>query len=54
MQVLLATVLIDALHAALENREEAFNRIRVDRAASLLPCGAVHRFVRSELFASLV
>lgn len=32
MQVLFATVLIDALHAALEDREVAFHGIAVDRA----------------------
>ena len=30
VKVLLGAVLIDALHAALEDREEAFNRVRVD------------------------
>ena len=35
MQMLLAAMLIDALHAALEDRKEAFNRVGVDDAASV-------------------
>lgn len=40
MQVLLAAVLVDALHAALEHGEVALNRVRVDDAANVL-LGAV-------------
>jgi hypothetical protein len=32
MQVLLTAVLIDAFHAALEDAEIAFNRVRMDGA----------------------
>lgn len=37
MQVLLAGVLIDPLRAALEDREHAFDRVRMNRAADV-PC----------------
>lgn len=32
MQVLLATVLVNALHPALEDAEKALNRVRIDRS----------------------
>jgi hypothetical protein len=35
VQVLFLAMLIDALHAAFEDRERTFNRIRVDVAASV-------------------
>lgn len=36
MQVLLAAMLIDALHAALEHGVEAFHGVRVDEAPAIL------------------
>ena len=36
VQMLLAAVLIDALHPAFEDAEKALNRVRVDAAASIL------------------
>jgi hypothetical protein len=35
MKVLLRAVLIDTLHAAFENRVEAFQRVRIDLGAGL-------------------
>ena len=37
VQVLLGAMLVDALHAPLEDREVALNRVRVDRAATHSP-----------------
>ena len=36
MQMALATMLVNAFHATLEDREEAFDRIRVDRAVAVV------------------
>jgi hypothetical protein len=36
MQMFLTAMLIDALHAALEDREVAFNRVRMDFTATIL------------------
>ena len=45
MQMLLFAVLIDALHAAFEDREETFRRIGVNIAASVFLRGVLDRFV---------
>lgn len=49
MQVSFAAMLIDALHDAFEDREEAFNRVRVNVAANVFASRVAHRGVRSEL-----
>ena len=42
MQILLTTVLVNALHAALEDGKEAFDRVRADAATALLANAVVH------------
>ncbi len=57
VQVWLAAVRIDALHAALEDRELALNRIRVDRAilkADVLALTVAGEAVADELIAELL
>jgi len=49
VQVLLAAVLIDAAHAALEDREEALDRIGVDVTPDIFFVGVCHRLVGGEL-----
>ena len=49
MQVSFAAMLIDALHAALEDREEAFDGVGVNVAANVLASGVAHECVSSEL-----
>jgi hypothetical protein len=49
MQLLLAAVLIDALHAAFEDREEAFDRIGGYVAARVFLVRMVDRLMRREL-----
>jgi len=43
--MLLAAVLVDALHAALEDREEAPNRVRVRVAPNVLIEAMVHHLM---------
>jgi hypothetical protein len=57
VQVLHAAVLIDALDAALEDRELALNRVRVDRAilkADVLALTMAGEAVAGELIAELL
>ena len=49
MQVALCAVLVDALHAALEDAEEAFDRVRVDLATALLAATVVDVLVVGNL-----
>ena len=49
VQMLLAGVLIDALHAALEDRIEAFDRVAVDRATAPLVRAMVNVVMAGEL-----
>jgi hypothetical protein len=49
----LGTVLIDALHAPLEHREVALNRVRVDDAAHVFLLAVVHGLMLNERFAEL-
>ena len=51
VQVLLVAVLIDALHAALEDAEIAFNRVRVDNATAILALAVRGEIVVCELAA---
>ena len=51
MQMLLRAMLIDALHAPLEDAEVSFNGICVDRAATVLTSGVAHEIVLGELTA---
>ena len=44
VQVLLAAVLIDAAHAALEDREIVFNRVGVDRRRGRIRSRCASRF----------
>src|SRR5690348_8791435 len=41
VQMLLAAMLIDALHAALEDRKEAFDRVRMHKAATVFTASVV-------------
>src|SRR5262245_33091044 len=49
VKVLLAAMLVDALHAALEDREITLDRVRGDGAAHVFLGGVVDRFVASEI-----
>src|SRR6185437_11804989 len=52
MQVLLAAMLVDALHAAFEDAVVAFNRVGVDVAvANVFVCGVLYRAVARKLLA---
>ena len=51
MQMLLCAVLIDAAHAALEDREITFNRIGRYVAARIFLVGVIDGFVRREFLA---
>ena len=53
MQMWLATVLIDAEHAALEEAEGALDRVGVQIAAGVLTASMVDRLVRGEALAGL-
>lgn len=53
MQVLLAAMLIDALHAALEDAVEAFNRIGMDGAAHILACAVANVIMLGEELAEM-
>ena len=46
----LSAMLSDTLHAALEYRKDALNRIRVSIPANVLFRRVVHRFMTGELF----
>ena len=46
MQVLLATMLVNALHSPFEDRKHAFNRIGVNVTANILPVRVRDSFVR--------
>ena len=48
MQMLLATVVVDAAHAALENAEKAFQRVRMRLATRPFVGAVVHGFVAGE------
>ena len=48
VEVLRGAVLIDALHSALEDGEEAFNGIGVDCSTAVFTCGMVHYPMRVE------
>lgn len=52
-QVLLSAVLVDAFHAALEDREEAFNRVGVNAAADIFAGGVLDRLMGRKLGAGL-
>src|SRR3546814_14178021 len=52
-QVGFATVLVDALHAALENGEHALDGVRVNETANVFPGRVLHRLMPAELAASL-
>lgn len=54
VQVLLRAVLIDALHAALENRKVAFNGIRGALATGIFHFLVVHLAVAGEFFANVL
>ncbi len=47
MQVILGAVLISALHAALEDREESLDRFGVDMVADILACGVANGLAAS-------
>lgn len=51
MQMVFAAMLIDALHAALEDREEAFDGVGVDVAANVFVLGMRDEFMRGEILA---
>src|ERR1700730_11292070 len=51
MQMLLAAMLVDAFHAALENRIVAFYRVRVDRAAHVFIGLMAYAFMAREVLA---
>ena len=51
VQVLFGTVLVDALHSALEDRKIAFNRIRRHVAARIFLRRMIYGFVRRKLLA---
>lgn len=53
MQVAFIAVLIDALHAALEDAVEAFNRVRVSGATHVFFRDVVDALVLGELLAQL-
>jgi len=56
VQVLLAAVLIDALHAALEDGEVAFDRVRVDGlvvAVHVLACAVMNEIMTREVSGKL-
>lgn len=48
MQVVLAAVLADALHAAFEDGEEAFDRVGMSVAANVFILGVFHRLMAGE------
>lgn len=48
VQVLLGAMLLDALHAALENRKAALDRVRVNTATDILAGLMVHLAVAEE------
>src|SRR5580692_3408887 len=52
VQMLLAAVLIDALHTALEDRIEAFDRVGVDVTANVFLLAVVHALMADELAAN--
>ena len=49
MKMLFLTVLVNALHSALENRERAFNRIGVNVASHIFACEWRHRLMRGKI-----
>lgn len=51
VQMLLAAMLVHALHAALEGREEAFDRVRMDVAPAVFLGAVVDCLVRGVLLA---
>lgn len=53
MKVVFAAVLVHALHAALENREVALDRVCVDLADNVLFLAVAHDAVVGELFADV-
>lgn len=53
VEVLLGAMLIDALYAPLEDREVAFDRVRVDLAASVFASRVLHGRMLGEVTASL-
>ena len=53
VQMLLAAVLINALHAALKNREVAFNRISGHVAANVFLATMIYSFVAGKFSAKL-
>lgn len=54
MQMLFGAMLVNALHAALEDRIVAFNRIRGDFAPNVFVALVVHRFMAGEVLAHLI
>src|SRR3546814_13439971 len=52
-QVGFATVLVDALHAALEHGEHALDGVRVNETANVFAGRVLHRLMPAELAASL-
>jgi hypothetical protein len=53
MQMLLGAMLIDALHAALEDREAAFNRVGMNAATAIFASAVVDGAVAQKDFAEL-
>jgi hypothetical protein len=54
LQVLLAAMLVHASHAALEDGEEAFNRVRVRTVANVFVPDMLHDLMRSEVLADIL
>ncbi len=52
VQMFLGAVLVDALHAALENREEAFDRIGVNITTHIFAARMSHGFRSREVFSN--